>query len=213
MQGLVAFGRDRGLFGAHGTGAFVERVALGLLALECPAYFASLAQVLHAPALALGQLGSAAIVCLFGLRGALLVSLQVALYTHKVGAHLVAVRGIVAVLLLHGFELAAVIGVFAGRAGADLFGRLAPLAHGYEELFALVNGLDAAIELKARLLHGLLGFGQREAHLFELGLAGGKAGIAFFGRLAEGGKFVLQRGDLGAEGEETLASQAHVELV
>ena len=213
MQGLVAFGRDRGLFVAHGHGAFVERVALGLLALEGPAYFAALAQVLQAPALALGQLGSAVAVFRFGLRGALLVSLQVALYTHKVGAHLVAVRGIVAVLLLHGLELAAVIGVLAGRALADLFGRLAPLAHSYEELFSLVDGLDAAIELKARLLHGLFGFGQREAHLFELGLAGGKAGIALFGRLTERGKFVLQWGDLGTEGEETLASQTHIELV
>ena len=122
-------------------------------------------------------------------------------------------RGIVAALLLHGFELASVIGALAGRAFADLFGRLAPLAHGHEELFSLVDGLDAAIEFKARFLHGLLGLGQREARFFELDLAAGEAGIAFFGCLAERCEFVLQRGDLGTESEEALAPQAHVELV
>ena len=140
-------------------------------------------------------------------------ALQFSLYLHKSRARFFEVRGIVAALLLHGFELAAVIGALAGRAFADLFGCFAPLAHGYEELFALVDGFDAAIEFKARFLHGLLGFGQGEARLFELGLAAGEAGIAFFGCLAERGEFVLQGIDLGAEGEEALATQAHVELV
>ena len=158
----------------------------------------------HAPALALVQLGSVAGIFLFGLGGTLLVSLQFSLYVHKSRARFVEVCSIVAALLLHSFELIAVIRAFAGRAFADLFGRLTPLAHGHEDLFALVDGLDAAIEFKARLLHGLLGLGQREARLFELGLAAGEAGIAFFGRLAECCEFVLLRGDLGAEGEEAL---------
>ena len=141
------------------------------------------------------------------------MSLQFSLYLDERRTRFVEVRRIVAALLLHGFELTAVIGALAGRALADLFGRLAPLARGHEDLFALVDGLDAAIEFKARFLHGLLGFGQGEARLFELGLAAGEAGIAFFSRLAERGELVLQRGDLGTEGEEALASQAHVELV
>ena len=114
--------------------------------------------------------------------------------------------GVVAALLLGGFALGDIVGAFASGALEDLNCGIAALANGDKDAFLLVDGLDLAVEFDAGFLHGLFGFGQYQAGLFECGFAAGKAGVALFGDLAQFFELVLQRVELGAEGEKAMAT-------